>query len=189
MALVPAAGVILGIGPLKSAFCLVLGSSPWRLLQFLSKIVDSVGLLINLGKRAGNAINTTWSLDTPGDWKRLTINVIFKMCSRGFSSLFPRNTLTSSPILEFTMPGLMSSGVKAMYYSMVSIEMGSKRMMMIIIIIIKLSLKLSVDSLVGLDNESKEREEEYDLKYFDTFPTREELEYHEWLLSTLTPSQ
>ncbi|GJW07490.1 hypothetical protein Tco_1569913 [Tanacetum coccineum] len=49
---------------------------------------------------------------------------------------------TSSPILEFTMPGLMSSGVKAMYYSMVSIEMGSKRMIIIIIIKYKLSLEL-----------------------------------------------
>ncbi|GJT20742.1 putative reverse transcriptase domain-containing protein [Tanacetum coccineum] len=37
MALVPAAGVILGIGPLKSAFCLVLGSSPWRLEEVDNK--------------------------------------------------------------------------------------------------------------------------------------------------------
>ncbi|GJY27337.1 hypothetical protein Tco_0402063, partial [Tanacetum coccineum] len=34
----------------------------------------------------GNAISITWSLDTPGIWKRLTIDVIFEMCSRGFDN-------------------------------------------------------------------------------------------------------
>ncbi|GJV94814.1 hypothetical protein Tco_1546391 [Tanacetum coccineum] len=52
----------------------------------------------------------------------------------------------------------------------------------------------SVDSLVSLDNEFeeeieiKEEEEEDDLEYFDTFPTIEELGFHEWLLKNPRPS-
>nr|GEY15634.1 L10-interacting MYB domain-containing protein-like [Tanacetum cinerariifolium] len=45
----------------------------------------------------------------------------------------------------------------------------------------------SVKSLVGSDNEIKEDEEDDDLEYFDTFPTREELEYHESILKILDP--
>ncbi|GKC35039.1 hypothetical protein Tco_1047423, partial [Tanacetum coccineum] len=48
----------------------------------------------------GNAISITWSLDTPGIWKRLTIDVIFEMCSRGFSSPFPRNILSFSSLMH-----------------------------------------------------------------------------------------
>ncbi|GJR25596.1 hypothetical protein Tco_1101828 [Tanacetum coccineum] len=33
-----------------------------------------------------------------------------------------------------------------------------------------------------VEEEFEEEEEEDDLEYFNTFPTREELEYHEWLL-------
>ncbi|GJX62225.1 hypothetical protein Tco_0295125 [Tanacetum coccineum] len=36
--------------------------------------------------------------------------------------------------------------------------------------------------------EFEEEEEEDDLEYFDTFFTREELEYHEWLLKNPRPS-
>nr|GEY03975.1 hypothetical protein [Tanacetum cinerariifolium] len=42
----------------------------------------------------------------------------------------------------------------------------------------------SVDSLVSLENEFEEKEED-DLEYFDTFPTIEELGYHKCLLKTL----
>ncbi|GJR60498.1 hypothetical protein Tco_1502660 [Tanacetum coccineum] len=45
------------------------------------------------------------------------------------------------------------------------------------------------DELEGLiEEEFVEKEEEDDLKYFNTFPTREELEYHEWLLKNPHPS-
>ncbi|GJT24392.1 gypsy/ty3 retroelement polyprotein [Tanacetum coccineum] len=49
---------------------------------------------------------------------------------------------------------------------------------------------LDVDSLVGSDNEIERefKEEDDDLEYFDTFPTREELEYHKWLLKNPRPS-
>ncbi|GJX62023.1 hypothetical protein Tco_0294923 [Tanacetum coccineum] len=52
----------------------------------------------------------------------------------------------------------------------------------------------SVDSLLSsneecedefeeeIEEEEEEEEEEDDLEYFDTFPTMEELGYHEWLL-------
>ncbi|GJT83452.1 hypothetical protein Tco_1057794 [Tanacetum coccineum] len=48
----------------------------------------------------------------------------------------------------------------------------------------KLSPKMNVDSLVYSNNEIEEEieKEEDDLEYFDTFPTREEFEYHKWLL-------
>ncbi|GJX61122.1 protein kinase-like domain, concanavalin A-like lectin/glucanase domain protein [Tanacetum coccineum] len=45
----------------------------------------------------------------------------------------------------------------------------------------------SVDSLVSLENEFEEEEED-DLEYFDTFPNIEELGYHEWLLKNPRPS-
>ncbi|GJT81932.1 hypothetical protein Tco_1056274 [Tanacetum coccineum] len=39
----------------------------------------------------GNAMNITWSLDTPRDWKRLTIDVIFEM---GLTTPGPLSSLT-----------------------------------------------------------------------------------------------
>ncbi|GJR00575.1 hypothetical protein Tco_0523559 [Tanacetum coccineum] len=59
----------------------------------------------------------------------------------------------------------------------------------------KLEIKLwledsrSVDPFVSMDDEiEKQKEEEEDVEYFDTFPTTEELEYHEWLLKNPKPS-
>ncbi|GJV26570.1 putative ribonuclease H-like domain-containing protein [Tanacetum coccineum] len=41
----------------------------------------------------GNAMSITWSLDTPGDWKRLTIDVIFEMY-KGLTTPGPLSSLT-----------------------------------------------------------------------------------------------
>ncbi|GJU51994.1 hypothetical protein Tco_1221549 [Tanacetum coccineum] len=48
----------------------------------------------------------------------------------------------------------------------------------------------SVDSLVSWENEfeEEEEEEEDDLEHFHTFPTIEELGYHEWILKNPRPS-
>ncbi|GJW05571.1 hypothetical protein Tco_1564427 [Tanacetum coccineum] len=108
MALIPAAGVILGIGPMKSASFLVLGSSPCGRYLLRKAFVRRSEVVMDPADNRfihnlafpfnvkGNAMSITWSLDTPGDWKRLTTDVIFEMYSSGFSSLFPRNTLSFS---------------------------------------------------------------------------------------------
>ncbi|GKA93742.1 hypothetical protein Tco_0815728 [Tanacetum coccineum] len=62
----------------------------------------------------GKTLSIMASLVTPGKWKRSTISNTFAFISNS----------TLSPISEFTMPGLMSSGIKAMYYSMVSALMS-----------------------------------------------------------------
>nr|GEV77008.1 hypothetical protein [Tanacetum cinerariifolium] len=41
---------------------------------------------------------------------------------------------------------------------------------------------------LAYSEEELEEEEEDDLEYFDTFPTKEELKYHEWLLKNPQPS-
>ncbi|GJU56280.1 hypothetical protein Tco_1229994 [Tanacetum coccineum] len=63
MAFIPAVGVILRIGPLKSTFRLV----------------------------KGKAISITWSLDTLGEWKRSMMSVILEMCSWGSSFSLLKN--------------------------------------------------------------------------------------------------
>ncbi|GJY37911.1 hypothetical protein Tco_0424275 [Tanacetum coccineum] len=48
----------------------------------------------------GNAISITWSLDTLGDWKRLTIDVIFEMY-KGLTTPGPLSSLTLVRLKHF----------------------------------------------------------------------------------------
>nr|GEV05447.1 hypothetical protein [Tanacetum cinerariifolium] len=48
--------------------------------------------------------------------------------------------------------------------------------------------KESEESKEEVEGEFEEEEEDDDLEYFNTFLTREELEYHEWLLKNSRPS-
>ncbi|GJZ56583.1 hypothetical protein Tco_0611776, partial [Tanacetum coccineum] len=82
MTFIPAAGVILEIGPLKSTFRLV--------------VIDPVDncfihCLALPFKVKGKAISITWSLDTLGEWKRSMMSVILEMCSWGSSFMLLKN--------------------------------------------------------------------------------------------------